>query len=54
MPFCASALLGSPALSREQAMALIEEAQALHDRLSRLRDGLVKVLAEDGGREPSR
>jgi hypothetical protein len=39
--------IGSPGLDREQAIALLAEAQALHGRLQRLKEGIQRVLADD-------
>jgi hypothetical protein len=43
----AMAPVGSPGLDREQAIALVTEAQSLHGRLQRLKEGIEQVLAED-------
>jgi hypothetical protein len=43
----AMAPVGSPGLDREQAIALLAEAHALHGRLQRLKEGIERVLAED-------
>jgi hypothetical protein len=42
-------LPGSAALDREEAMALIAELQGVEERLRRLRDGVARVLREEGG-----
>jgi hypothetical protein len=41
------ATVGSAGLDREQAIALPAEAQALHGRIQRLKEGIERVLAED-------
>jgi hypothetical protein len=43
--------VGSPGLDREQAIALLAEAQALHGRLQRLKEGVERALAEDNSTE---
>jgi hypothetical protein len=47
----AMAPIGSPGLDREQAIALLAEAQALHGRLQRLKEGITRALAEDNSSE---
>jgi hypothetical protein len=47
----AMAPVGSPGLDREQAIALVAEAQALHGRLQRLKEGIERTLAEDNSAE---
>jgi hypothetical protein len=47
----AMAPIGSPGLDREQAIALLAEAQALHGRLQRLKEGVERTLAEDNSAE---
>jgi hypothetical protein len=45
----AMALPESPGLTREEAMRLLAECQQLDLRLRKMRDGLVRLLDEDGG-----
>jgi hypothetical protein len=39
---------GTKALDREEAMRVLAELQGLEDRLRRIRDGIVAVLAKHG------
>jgi hypothetical protein len=47
----AMASVGSPGLDREQAIALLAEAQGLHGRLQRMKEGVKRALAEDNSTE---